>query len=181
MKQITCIVAARRRPLFGLAACETAPETSGVLDAGARAVAAAEADPNVTKYAPTELDRARKLLINAEGAAKEKGAKDTTAAHYAYLATQMARIAEQRAHEQVAIARIKAGETERQKILLSAREGEANQALAQARAAQSAGRAGAQRGAERAVAAGRRRRRSRSASRPSSRTCRPRRPRAASC
>ena len=34
----------------------------------------AEADPNVTKYAATELDRARKLLINAEGAAKEKGA-----------------------------------------------------------------------------------------------------------
>ncbi len=50
---------------------------------------------------PTELDRARKLLINAEGAAREKGATHETAAHYAYLATQMARIAEQRAHEQV--------------------------------------------------------------------------------
>jgi outer membrane protein OmpA-like peptidoglycan-associated protein len=37
----------------------------------------------------------------------------------------------------VAVARIKSGETERQKILLSAREGEANQAVAQARAAQS--------------------------------------------
>ena len=49
----------------------------------------------------------------------------------------MARIAEQRAQEQVATARIKAGETERQKILLSARENEANQAVAQARAAQS--------------------------------------------
>ena len=80
--------------------------------------------------------RARKLLVNAEGAAKEKGANDKAAAHYAYLATQMARIAEQRAQEQVATARIKAGETERQKILLSARENEANQALAQARSAQ---------------------------------------------
>ncbi len=88
--------------------------------------------PTSAKYAATELDRARKLLINAEGAAKEKGATDKVAAHYAYLATQMARIAEQRAHEQVATARIKAGEGDRQEILLSAREGEAQQAKAAA-------------------------------------------------
>jgi uncharacterized lipoprotein NlpE involved in copper resistance len=64
--------------LLGMAGCETAPETSGVLDAARSAVSAAETDPNVSKYAPTELDRARKLLVNAEGAAKEKGAKDKT-------------------------------------------------------------------------------------------------------
>ena len=73
-----------------------------------------------------------KLLINAEGAAKEKGAKDKNTAHYAYLATQMARISQQRAQEQVATARVKAGETERQKILLAARENEADQAKASA-------------------------------------------------
>ena len=122
--------------LLGLAGCETAPDSSALLEQARTAVSQAEADPNVTKYSPTELDRARKLLINAEGAAKEKGANDKTASHYAYLTTQMARIAEQRAHEQVAMARIKAGETERQKILLSARENEANQAVAQAQAAQ---------------------------------------------
>jgi outer membrane protein OmpA-like peptidoglycan-associated protein len=121
--------------LLGLAACETAPDSSAVLEQARSAVAQAESDPNVTKYAPTELDRARKLLINAEGAAKEKGAKDTTAAHYAYLTTQMARIAQQRAQEQVATTRIKSGETERQKILLSARENEASQAVADAQAA----------------------------------------------
>jgi len=121
--------------LLGVAGCETAPETSGVLDAARSAVSAAEADPNVTKYAPTELDRARKLLVNAEGAAKEKGAKDKSTAHYAYLATQMARISQQRAQEQVATARVKAGETERQKILLAARESEADQAKAQAQQA----------------------------------------------
>ncbi len=88
------------------------------------------------KYAPTELDRARKLLVNAEGSAKEDGANSKVATHYAYLATQVARIAEQRSQEQVAMARVKAGETERQKILLSARESEANRALAQARDAQ---------------------------------------------
>jgi len=115
--------------------CETAPETSGVLDEARSAVSTAEADPNVTKYAPTELDRARKLLVNAEGAAKEKGAKDKSTAHYAYLATQMARISQQRAQEQVATARVKAGETERQKILLAARESEADQAKAQAQQA----------------------------------------------
>jgi len=123
--------------LLGIAGCETAPETSGVLEEARSAVNAAENDPNVTKYAPTELDRARKLLTNAEGAAKEKGAKDKTAAHYAYLATQMARISQQRAQEQVATARVKSGETERQKILLEARSNEANQALAAAQQARS--------------------------------------------
>jgi len=123
--------------LLGIAACETAPETSGVIEEARTAVSAAEADPNVTKYAPTELDRARKLLTNAEGAAKEKGAKDKTAAHYAYLATQMARISQQRAQEQVATARVKSGETERQKILLEARESEVSQAQAQAQQARS--------------------------------------------
>jgi len=122
--------------LLGLAACESAPQSSAQLEQARQAVSQAEADPNVTKYAPTELDRARKLLVNAEGSAKEKGAKDQTASHYAYLTTQMARIAQQRAQEQVAMARIKSGETERQKILLSAREAEAGHAIAQAQAAQ---------------------------------------------
>jgi outer membrane protein OmpA-like peptidoglycan-associated protein len=49
----------------------------------------------------------------------------------------MAHIAEQRTQEQVATARIKSGETERQQILLAAREHEADNAVAQARTAQS--------------------------------------------
>lgn len=122
--------------LLGLAACQSAPKDSPLLAQARDAVSRAESDPNVTRYAPTELDRARKLMINAEGAAKERGANDKVASHYAYLATQMARIAGQRSLEQVAMARVKAGETERQKILLSARESEADRALAQARDAQ---------------------------------------------
>ena len=122
----------------GLTACETAPKDTPLLAQARQAVNEAQANPNVAKYAPTELDRARKLLINAEGSASEKGANHKVAAHYAYLATQVARIAEQRAHEQLAIARVKAGETERQQILLAARESEANQALSQARTAQAA-------------------------------------------
>ena len=130
------VAAAVASALLGLAGCETAPDSSAVLEQARSAVAQAEADPNVTKYAASELDRARKLLVNAEGAAKLKSAKDPTAAHYAYLTTQMARIAQQRAQEQVATTRVKAGETERQKILLSARESETSQAVAQAQAAQ---------------------------------------------
>jgi outer membrane protein OmpA-like peptidoglycan-associated protein len=131
------LTAAIASALLGLTlvGCGTAPESGAMLDEARSAVAEAEADPNVTRYAPTELDRARKLLMNAESSAKEKGAKDPTAAHYAYLTTQLARIAEQRANEQAAMARIKAGETERQKILLSAREAEASNALAMARSA----------------------------------------------
>ena len=136
MKSVTTIrtwlAVATASALLGVAGCQTAPETSAVLEQARTAVAQAESDPNVSKYAPTELDRARKLLINAEGAHKENGAKDPNTAHYAYLTTQMARIAQQRAEEQSATARVKAGETERQKILLSARENEANQAQAQA-------------------------------------------------
>jgi outer membrane protein OmpA-like peptidoglycan-associated protein len=131
------LAAAIAATLLGLAGCETAPESGAQLDQARAAVAQAESDPNVTKFAPTELDRARKLLTNAEGAAKDKGAKDATTAHYAYLATQMARISEQRAQEQVAASRIKSGEIERKEILLSARENEANQALSLARASQS--------------------------------------------
>lgn len=136
MKQ-SLIAAAVAASLFALTGCETTPKTNATLDAARAAVQTAESNPNVPKYAPTELDRARKLLINAEGAAKENGANDKSSSHYAYLATQLAHIAEQRAQEQVATARIKAGEVERQQILLTAREGEANQALSQARTAQS--------------------------------------------
>src|SRR5213076_2280936 len=86
--------------LLCIGACETKPQESGLLTQARSTVAQAEADPSVPQYAATELDRARRLLTNAESSAKEKGAGDPVSAHYAYLATQMARIAEQRAHEQ---------------------------------------------------------------------------------
>jgi outer membrane protein OmpA-like peptidoglycan-associated protein len=108
--------------------CETAPRDEGILLQARSAVADAEANPSVTKFAPTELQRARQLLTNAEAAAKDKGGHSPQAAHYAYLATQTARIAEQRAREQLAVAHIKEGETQRQKILVSARENEAQRA-----------------------------------------------------
>jgi outer membrane protein OmpA-like peptidoglycan-associated protein len=121
--------------LLGVVGCQTAPKDSAVLSQAREAVAQAESDPNVAKYAATELDRARKLLVNAQGAANQKGPNDKITVQYAYLATQMARIAEQHAHEQVAMARVKQGDVERQQILLSARENEAQQAHAEAQQA----------------------------------------------
>ena len=114
--------------LLGLAACQSAPKDGAALSQARDAVAQAEANPNVSKYSATELDRARKLLVNAQGANEQKGPNDKITLQYAYLATQMAHIAEQNAQEQVAAARIKAGEVDRQQILLSARENEAQQA-----------------------------------------------------
>jgi outer membrane protein OmpA-like peptidoglycan-associated protein len=121
--------------LLMAAGCETAPKTNADLEEARSAISQAESNPSVSQYAATELDRARKLLVNAEGAAKEKGANDKVTVHYAYLAKQMARVAEQRAQAQVATARIKAGETERQQILLTARENEAQRAQADAQQA----------------------------------------------
>ncbi|HEU4589642.1 MAG TPA: OmpA family protein [Steroidobacteraceae bacterium] len=129
MKRMTsALTTASVMAMLALAACQTAPKDAGLLPEARNAVTQAESDPDVTKYSANELNRARQLLTNAEGAAKEKGATDKITAHYAYLAMQTARIAGQRAQEQVAMARIKAGETERQQILLSAREREAQRA-----------------------------------------------------
>jgi len=123
---------------LAMAACETAPKTSAAVEQARAAIDAASADANVSKYAPTELQRARGLLTNAESSAKGKGTTSPETANYAYLAMQMAHIAEQRAQEQVAMERVKSGEVERQKILLAARENEASSALSQARQAQAA-------------------------------------------
>jgi len=106
--------------LLALVACETAPQDDAALSQARSAVARAEAEPNVAKYAPDELQRARNLL---SGANNEEGGsgKSRITAHYAYLAMQMARIAEQRAREQVAMAHLQNDEGERQKILQAAR------------------------------------------------------------
>lgn len=119
-----------------LSGCETAPENNAALDDARAALSRAESNPAVTQYAATDLDRARKLLTNAEGSARERGADDRNTVHYAYLATQVAHIAEQRAQEQVAMTRMKAGEEERQRILLTAREAEVERARAEAANAQ---------------------------------------------
>lgn len=103
--------------VLALAGCETAAQPGGDIARARAAIALAEADPAVVKHAPAELDRARSLLAQAESTARAGSRDAQTAAHYAYLATQLARIAGQRAREQVALARVQAGERERDRLL----------------------------------------------------------------
>jgi outer membrane protein OmpA-like peptidoglycan-associated protein len=121
-----------------MAGCATTPKDSPQLTEARQAVSRAESNPAVSKYAPSELKRARASLSGAEGLAKSKGPTNEATTHEAYSATLLAKIAEERAREQIAIERLKSGETERQQILLSARETDANRAMNQARDAQAA-------------------------------------------
>ncbi|HTU65378.1 MAG TPA: OmpA family protein [Steroidobacteraceae bacterium] len=110
------LVATLTAGLLVLVACETAPLPEGELSRARAAIRDADADPNVAKYASTEIERARRLLADAEQASQQRRGHDATE-HYAYLATQMARIAGQRSREQVALQRVAAGETERQHLI----------------------------------------------------------------
>ncbi len=106
---------------WGLVACQSTRSGAPPDFTSERAAvdtAAAQAD--VIRYASPEVARARDYLTRAEARAAGHGA-DSVATHYAYLAGQLARIAQQRAQEQSARARIRANEQERERILLEAR------------------------------------------------------------
>jgi len=98
-----------------LAAGATPSQHDGDLARARAAVTQAQADPGIAKFAAAELERARVLLAEAERSTDDR--HEAIAAHYAYLATQTARIAEQRAREQIAMARVQAGELERTQLL----------------------------------------------------------------
>jgi outer membrane protein OmpA-like peptidoglycan-associated protein len=93
-------------------------------------VQTAEADPNVNKYAPLDLDRAKKELGFAEDAAAHH--RDAEIEQQAYLATQDARIAQAHGAAKADDARVAAGQTERDRIMLAARTREAENAKASA-------------------------------------------------
>jgi outer membrane protein OmpA-like peptidoglycan-associated protein len=115
---------------LALGACATMPQPNAALEDARAAVQTAEADPNVNKYAPLDLDRARKDLSAAEDAALHH--RDAEIAQAAYLATQNARIAQAHAAAKADDARVAAGQTERDRIMLAARTREAENAKAAA-------------------------------------------------
>lgn len=115
---------------IALSACATMPQPNPVLESAEAAVQTAEADPNVNKYAPLDLDRAKKDLAMAEDAASHH--RDTEVAQLAYLATQNARIAQAHGAAKADDARVAAGQTERDRIMLAARTREAENAKASA-------------------------------------------------
>ncbi len=113
-----------------LSACATMPQPNAALENARAAVQTAEADPNVVKYAPLDLDRAKKELGFAEDAAAHH--RDAEIDQSAYLATQDARIAQAHGAAKADDARVAAGQSERDRIMLAARTREAENAKASA-------------------------------------------------
>jgi outer membrane protein OmpA-like peptidoglycan-associated protein len=102
-----------------IAGCASVPQPNAALESARVAVQAAEADPNVTKYAALDLDAAKKQLAIADAAAMQH--EDGAIAQPAYLAAQTARLAQARATAKADDARVAAGQAERDKIQLAAR------------------------------------------------------------
>src|SRR5579862_383243 len=115
---------------LALGACATAPpDTNAGLEIARQQVTSAEADPNVARYAPLDLEAAKNELAAAEAAAQRH---DTAAiTQPAYLAAQTARLAQARAAAKADDARVAQGQSQRDRIQLAARSNEANIAVEQ--------------------------------------------------
>ena len=116
--------------VLALGACASMPQPNAALETARLAVQTAESDPNVNKYAPLDLDRARKDLSVAEDASAHH--RDAEVDQPAYLATQNARLAQAHAGAKADDARGAAGQAERDQIMLAARTREAENAKASA-------------------------------------------------
>jgi outer membrane protein OmpA-like peptidoglycan-associated protein len=115
---------------LALGACVSMPQPNAALESARLAVQTAEADPNVNKFAPLELDRARKDLSIAEDASLHH--QDAEVDQPAYLATQNARLAQAHGATKADDARVAAGQIERDQIVLASRTREAENARASA-------------------------------------------------
>ena len=131
------------RPITGitaalvLGACASTPQPNAALESARMEVQSAEADPNVNRYASLDLDAAKKDLEVAENAYQHHD--DAQIGQPAYLATQHARLARAHAAAKADDARVAAGQSERDEIMLAARTREAENAkLAAANAKQEA-------------------------------------------
>lgn len=111
---------------LALAACAGAPQPNAALESAHTAVRAAEADPNVAKYAALDLEAAKKQLAVADDAAQHH--KEAAIGQPAYLAAQTARLAQAHAAAKADDARVAAGQAERDRILLAARTQEVQKA-----------------------------------------------------
>jgi outer membrane protein OmpA-like peptidoglycan-associated protein len=107
---------------LALCACATTPQPNAALESAHAAVTAAEADPNVSKYAALDLDAAKKDLAIADDAANHH--QDAQIAQPAYMAAQNARLAQMHAAAKADDARVAAGQAERDQIMLAARNRE---------------------------------------------------------
>jgi outer membrane protein OmpA-like peptidoglycan-associated protein len=111
---------------LALCACASGPRPNAALESAHAAVRSAEADPNVSKYAALDLDTARKQLAIADDAALHHN--DAAINQPAYLAAQNARLAEAHAAAKADDARVAAGQSERDAIVLASRTREVDSA-----------------------------------------------------
>src|ERR1700679_3670634 len=114
---------------LALGACASSPQPNAALETARAQVAAAEADPNVVRYAPLDLEAAKKDLALAESAAEHH--KDAEISQPAYMAAQTARLAQARATAKADDAKVAQGQQERDLIRLAAQLLEVNVAIEQ--------------------------------------------------
>lgn len=109
-----------------LIGCATTPKSNEALESARAVVQAAEADPNVAKYDPLDLESAKKELEIAQSAYLHHD--ESGIAQPAYLAAQTARLAQLKASAKADDARVAAGQSERDQIQLAARARETDNA-----------------------------------------------------
>jgi outer membrane protein OmpA-like peptidoglycan-associated protein len=119
------------------AGCAMSPVADQSLEEARAAYRLAVVDPEVQLRAPVELANAERSLAVAERVARD-GADSDLVAHQAYLAQQRARIALKTAQYREAEARVATASDTRNRVLLEARERDAEIAKEQARAAEAA-------------------------------------------
>lgn len=110
-----------------LTACAANGSPPQDLQSASSAVQAARQDPMVVERAPVALHEAEQALSAAEQA-WERNAGEAEISHRAYLARQRAELAQTRARQAGAQARIDELGEERERVLMSAREQEAETA-----------------------------------------------------
>jgi outer membrane protein OmpA-like peptidoglycan-associated protein len=118
---------------LALGACVSTPQPNAALENARIAVQTAEADPNVAKYDALDLETAKNDLAAAEDAQLHH--HDAAVDQPSYLAAQNARLAQARASAKADDARVAAGQTERDQIMLAARTREVQNAKMAANAA----------------------------------------------
>jgi outer membrane protein OmpA-like peptidoglycan-associated protein len=119
-----------------LTACSQMPvENSDALESARATYRAVSADPQVQLRAPVELAVAERSLAQAENSWRDHAPADLIA-HQAYLAQQRARIAQNTAQYRNAEAAVALAGDRRNRVLLQAREQEAQAARLQARVAE---------------------------------------------
>ncbi len=107
-------------------ACASMPNPDAALEGARTEVQAADANPNVHKYAALDLEAAKKQLALADAAALHH--ESAAIGQPAYLASKTARIAQAHAAAKADDARVAAGRAERDRIQLEARTREVDSA-----------------------------------------------------